>query len=188
MENFDQTAVRADLFAVKEGDNAAFERLLVRYRPLILASVRRFLARCPEADEREMEQEADLALYRAALHYAEGQKEVTFGLYAEICIHNALTSRFLRRRRKVCSLEQLEKTAHTDDAPTREQQLIEAESAEALRSEIKGVLSPLEYSVFIRYAEGEKAAHIAQSLHLPRKTVENAQSRALRKLRLLLGE
>lgn len=187
MENFDQTAVKEELLAVREGDNAAFERLLVRYRPLILASVRRFMARCPEADEREMEQEADLALYRAALRYSEGQKEVTFGLYAEICIHNALTSRFLRRRHKVCSLEQLEKTAHAD-APTREQQLIEAESAEALRSEIKGVLSDLEYSVFIRYAEGDKAARIAQSLHLPRKTVENAQSRALRKLRLLLGE
>lgn len=191
MENFDQNALMSLLSGVRCGEDAAFERLLSAYRPLVGSSVRRFMARCPGADEREMEQEATLALYRAALRY-DSDKKVTFGLFAEVCIHHALTSRFLRNRQSVCSLEEWQDDAqHTpaaEDVKSGEERLIEQESLESLRCEIKGVLSELEYSVFIRYAGGEKAANIAKELHMTVKAVGNARTRALRKLRILLGE
>jgi len=190
MENFDQNALLSLLAGVRAGEDTAFERLLSGYRPLVNSSVRRFMSRCPEADEREMEQEATLAFYRAALRYSP-EKKVTFGLFAEVCIHHALTSRFLRRRQSVCSLEEWQDDANgavTDDSRSGEERLIEAESLESLRCEIRGVLSELEYSVFIWYAGGEKAASIAKELHMTVKAVGNARTRALRKLRVLLGE
>lgn len=191
MENFDQNALSSLLKSVRLGEDTAFERLLSAYRPLVASSVHRFMTRCPEADEREMEQEATLALYRAALRYSP-DKKVTFGLFAEVCIHHALTSRFLRRRQSVCSLEQWQDDAHTapaaEDVRSGEERLIEQESLESLRCEIRGVLSELEYSVFIRYAGGENAASIAKELHMTVKAVGNARTRALRKLRVLLGE
>ena len=191
MENFDQNALSSLLKSVRLGEDAAFERLLSAYRPLVASSVHRFMTRCPEADEREMEQEATLALYRAALRYSP-DKKVTFGLFAEVCIHHALTSRFLRRRQSVCSLEQWQDDAHAapaaEDVRSGEERLIEQESLESLRCEIRGVLSELEYSVFIRYAGGDNAASIARELHMTVKAVGNARTRALRKLRVLLGE
>ena len=190
MENFDQNALSSLLHGVRLGEDTAFERLLSVYRPLVASSVHRFMTRCPEEDEREMEQEATLALYRAALRYSP-DKKVTFGLFAEVCIHHALTSRFLRRRQSVCSLEQWQDDTPApvaEDVRSGEERLIEQESLESLRCEIRGVLSDLEYSVFIRYAGGENAASIARELHMTVKAVGNARTRALRKLRVLLGE
>jgi len=83
---------------IKAGDDTAFETLIIQYEPLLHASVRRTVAKQPllQEEQGEMLQEARCALYRAALSFSVSQANVTFGLYAEICIRNALTSKFLR--------------------------------------------------------------------------------------------
>ena len=83
--------------AVKNGDRAAFEELLVSYEPMILSEVTKLLLKASDfSDEaEELRQEGRLALYDAAIGYKENG-EVTFGLYAKICVHNRLVS-YLRK-------------------------------------------------------------------------------------------
>ncbi len=76
------------------GKTDAFSLLYDRYRPLIEASVVRFSNRFQgELSEEysELEEEAVIALYRAAVSYEPGRHS-TFGLYARVCIRNRLIS------------------------------------------------------------------------------------------------
>ena len=88
------------LHAVCEGDQDAFEVLLVQYRPLIDRSVSRFGGKLYSEESREdMRQEAMAAFYDAIRSYRTDQEKVEFGLYAKVCIGNRLISH-LRREQK----------------------------------------------------------------------------------------
>ena len=81
------------IFRVRAGDDDAFDLLLETYKPLIEASVMRVLekeAYSLYADD--FKQEATVVFYNAILTYDVEQHEVEFGLYAKICISNALIS------------------------------------------------------------------------------------------------
>ena len=94
--------VNALILRVREGDQQAFSELLDRYRPLINSLISKFgqgdLAKTFVEDLR---QEAIVVFYNAILTYSENQSDVEFGLYARICISNALVSqiRSINRRR-----------------------------------------------------------------------------------------
>ena len=176
---------------VRAKDDAAFEMLIARYQPLIVSSVRRTMTSRPDLPEREEEmmQEARLALYRAALSYTVGQADVTFGLYAGICIRNALTSKFLRRQNgTTCSLDLVQEREGEMASPMEDalETLIQNESVSLLYAFIRRVLSPLEYEVFRLHADGMSISEMAEKLSRNTKSVENALARAVKKLRLLL--
>ena len=94
--------------AVKQGDENAFSILLEQYKNAVDGAVRRFAPSFEITegggdgwcDIEDLRQYASLALYRAAATYVPGEsgkgKEVSFGLYAKICINNSLIS-FLRK-------------------------------------------------------------------------------------------
>ena len=92
--------VRTLILAVRDGDQNAFDTLLDQYRPLIDASVARF-----STDEtfslycEDLKQEASVVFYNSILAYDLEQNEVEFGLFAKICIYNALVS-FLRAMKR----------------------------------------------------------------------------------------
>ena len=184
------------LLAVKEGDNNAFAQLVSQYEPLLYASARRTMAKMSQsgvADEEEMLQEARYALYSAAVTYSFEVREVTFGLYAEICIRNALTSRFLRRSVRhpfPLSLDEMRRTGQfvepTLGVGDALETLIQNETIEILHAFIAKVLSPLEWSVFKLHEQGLKMEQIAKQLGRDKKSVENALARAIKKLRATL--
>lgn len=178
------------LHQIREGQDTAFETLIVLYEPLLLSSVRRAVAKQPglSDEQEEMLQEARCALYRAALSYSLEQADVTFGLYAEICIRNGLTSKFLRRQNKsVCSLESL-KGKEEIPSPLEDalETLIQNENVSLLYAFIRRTLSPLEYEVFRMHEEGVSTSEMARKLSRSNKSVENALARAVKKLRQLL--
>lgn len=184
--------VGALLERIKAGDESAFEELIGRYEPLMISSVRRVLAKQPSLaeEESEMLQEARCALYRASLSYSTKQSGVTFGLYAEICIRNGLTSKFLRRVGKsLYSLESMEESGEGVASPLEDalETLIQNESVALLYSIISSALSPLEYEVFRMHEEGLSTSEIGEKLSRPQKSVENALARAVKKLRRLLS-
>ena len=78
---------------------AAFPALLDEYRALIGAAVTRYGADLQATDREDLRQSALLAFYRAALNYDVAQSEVEFGLFAKICVENALISHLRRLRR-----------------------------------------------------------------------------------------
>ena len=83
---------------IKTGDESAFGILAEEYEGLTEAAVKRFLpsfdirnGENPVFGEEDLRQCAALALFKAAQTYDEGKK-VSFGLYAKICVNNALIS------------------------------------------------------------------------------------------------
>ncbi|MBO5788414.1 MAG: sigma-70 family RNA polymerase sigma factor [Clostridia bacterium] len=190
--NMKESALADLLKAIKEGSDVAFETLIAQYEPLLCASVSRVQCKLAPlvADEQDIMQEARCALYRAAMSFSFEQAHVTFGLYAEICIRNALTSKFLRKKpSSECSLDEIVDKGIEPASPLGDalDTLIENEAAELLYAIIRRTLSPLELSVFELHEQGLSTLEIATRLSRSQKSVENALARAVKKLRKMLA-
>ena len=166
------------LASVKEGKRGAFERLLDLYQPLLLSAVSSF-----GGDRAIMKLEAEYALYRAALAYRERQG-TTFGLFAKICIINALTS---EQRRQAKWRAIIDEGAEVDaPAPDPADRMILAETFEGLYRQSTALLSPLELKVVNLRANGYGNQEVAAMLKIGEKAAQNAYTRAVRKLKRYL--
>ncbi len=173
---------------IRAGRDAAFARLLEKYEALLRARVAAFGG--DAHDMQDAYQEACLALHRAALHYY-AQEEVTFGLYAKICIDNALKTKSKQdgRNRVGGDARPLDFVPFEDCRfLTRfSDRMIEEENLKELLSLIHSELSPYERRVFELYINNVTPAEIAKQLDRGEKSVKNAISRLLSKLRKKLG-
>ena len=181
--------VRALILAVRAGDQNAFDTLLDQYRPLIDASVARF-----SSDEafslycEDLKQEASVVFYNSILAYDLEQTEVEFGLFAKICIYNALVS-FLRAMKRR-SAEPVAEIPHNlitvQDFEDPSARMLEQERLKSLYAVIRKNLSELEYKVWQLYISGRSASEIATLLSIDEKSVNNAIYRIRKKLRIVL--
>ena len=111
-----------------------------------------------------------------------------FGLYAKICVTNALISQM--RNLKKLSAERFadvidESQASLEDEPAS--RIIEEESLQRIDSVIRDNLSSLEYRVWCLYAAGRTAREIGDIVGKSEKSVSNAVYRIRKKLRQLLS-
>ncbi len=187
------------LLRVRAGDSPAFTELCSAFLPLLSSLVEEISAPKTSFDREESMQEARLALHRAAGSYATEQDGVSFGLYAKVCVGNALrsakrrkTTKSSREREKLLSLDELMETRalhplelyrEEDDVSRR---LIGVEEAESLFERIRSELSAFEMQAFLLYADGFSLRDMAEKLGKTPKSVENAVWRSLTKLRYLL--
>lgn len=174
------------ILKVREGDEAAFEALLDRYKPMIEAAVTRCIANEPYDSARDdLVQEATLIFYNSILTYDLEQQEVEFGLYAKICVSNALISqlRVLKKRKaeKLTETSDGELFANDSDDPTL--RVLEQESFKALCSLIRENLSSFEYRVWQMYMSGMSARQIGLRIGKDERSVNNAIYRIRKKLR-----
>lgn len=172
----------------------AFADLIVRYRPLLISLTSRFNSEDNHAEHEDIWQEAVFALYKAIKSYNSHQTEVSFGLYAKICINNTLTSRFRREKEKhkeFFSLDELNELDFLDAAhggyegTDPSELLIRKEKVELLLKEVYEKLSEYEIAVFHLYIDGHKPSDIANLLGKSEKSVNNAIHRFKDKLRQL---
>ena len=181
--------VRALILDVRGGDQNAFDTLLDQYRPLIDASVARF-----SSDEsfslycEDLKQEASVVFYNSILAYDLDQNEVEFGLFAKICIYNALVSflRALKRRSAEPVAEIPQNLITVQDFEDPSARMLEQERLKSLYAVIRKNLSELEYKVWQLYISGRSAAEIAALLSTDDKSVNNAIYRIRKKLRAVL--
>lgn len=167
------------LKACKEHNDVAFSELVLRYTPLI----RKMISDFGEdfLDESELFSEACVALHHAVISYDASQKDVTFGLYARVCIYHRFVD--IKRRHKElpecldCNLDSVE----SGDSP--DLKLVERERLESIILYAKSRLSDYEYTVLLLHIQGYKTAAIAKSLNKPPKSVDNAKARLFRRLR-----
>ena len=177
------------ILSVRSGNQEAFVTLLEKYRPLIDSSVVRFSYDEAYSLYREdLRQEASVVFYNSILAYDLEQNEVEFGLFAKICIQNALVSQL--RTLKKRSAETLEKVPEnlfasqtTEDPSVR---LLEQERIRSLYAVIRKNLSDFEYKVWQLYISGRSASDIASLLGSNEKSIANAIYRIRKKLRALL--
>jgi RNA polymerase sigma factor (sigma-70 family) len=191
------TELETVLNAVKNGDENAYARLLEQYEPVVDHAVRRFVPSFGMDDlngdriygEDDLRQDANIALYRAALAYRpEGEgKSVSFGLYAKICINNALISVLRKHRselkRRARAMERQKTEKHPADPL---QTILSQESAEEMLKQICERLSPYEREIFEYYIAGKSAGEIAERLGKEEKSVSNALYRMRVKIKGLL--
>lgn len=169
------------------GDQDAFESLLDRYTPLIDSMVRHLGSDGFSLQDREdLRQEALVAFFRALMRYDTAQTEVQFGLYAKLCIKNALYSH-LRRwkdRRNTLLLEDesLPQQEETDLAS----RMVEEEKYLELSRMIHEALSEYENKIWWLYLSGRTAVEIADALQKDEKSVQNAIYRIRKKLRTVI--
>ena len=188
-ESNKRNALHACIQRIRKGDQQAFNTLLADYTPLISAEVSRYGEGLFAQDREDLQQIAMIALYRAALGFDLEQSEVEFGLYAKICISNALVSqlRVIRRRPPEVPLEgELLGAEPEGDDPAR--RIREEEAYDALYARIRALLSPYENRVWSLFVSGLGAKEIAALLQKDVHSVENAVYRIRQKLRAALGK
>jgi RNA polymerase sigma factor (sigma-70 family) len=186
--NNEDAELLALLHEVQKGGQSAFANLLARYDGLLHRRVAAF--RSSLQDQEDAYQEACLALHRAAMRY-QAQDGVTFGLYAKICIDNALKTKCKQDGRSGGNAAE----RRIDFVPFEEGRffasfldpVVEEEKAEELLSLIQTELSPYERQVFDLYIQKISTSEIAELLGRDEKSIQNAIGRMLVKLRKRLG-
>ena len=162
------------------GDDDAFSELVMKYKPMLTSSAVR-LGLSPE----EHFTDACVGLYRAVLTYDLSQTDVTFGLYASVCVRRRLTD-VLRRERTESSRISVLGDVDVDSIAVEDsslRSLVEREEKESIRSQAREILSDYEYRVLGLWLSGLSGPEIAEELLTDVKSVENAKGRVMKKLR-----
>jgi len=183
---------------LQKGDGLAFEEINEKYRTVIesasvsvLRSVERAGISVGAETLDDLRQEARLALYRAATRYdPDGDgKKVTFGLYAKICVRNALVSELRRmnaeKRRADRAAAKLVSDGGERPSSDNTLGLFSQMKLEAVMEDSRRVLSRYEQRVLNEYISGSTIPEIAEELNKPQKSVNNALYRIRVKLRSL---
>lgn len=174
-----------------EGSAEALSELCDKYKPLMDAEVRRHTdPQMSDQDIADLKEEALICFCSAVCNYDYSEENVEFGLYAKICIGNALVS-FLRHYNKykgcrVVSIDEVSSLVeHAASDPI--EVLIEEESFKKLKRDIQKNLSPYESRVWWLYVSGMSASDIAKKLDSQSvRSVNNAIYRIRKKLRQVL--
>lgn len=185
------------LMLAKNGDQVAYGKLLERYDPLLLAAVSAYRMEGMTAqDAEDMKQEASLVFCNAVRSYDSTRDGVAFGLYAKICVGNAMKSfiRSFRRHRhgEIVSIDDdraiaphVDRLVDTEDVASG---LIARETFYLLYCRIREELSAYENRVWWLYVAGATAGEIGKELGRSEKSVSNAIYRIRRKLRQVLAD
>ncbi|MBQ8720215.1 MAG: sigma-70 family RNA polymerase sigma factor [Clostridia bacterium] len=165
------------IIRAKSGDDEAFSELVEVYHPLLSRLTASFVSCALTYDEAFSE--ACFAFHRAVKSFKVGQSEVTFGLYARICVRRHLQSFAASLRHEEAEPLDSELPASDDGM----QALLGKERVESLMSYLKADLSEYEYKVLLYHIQGYTTAQIAEALSRSPKSVDNAKSRVFRRAR-----
>ncbi len=164
---------------VRLGDDSAFAALAERYAPMLNKVASGFVS--PSFAHNEAYSEACVAFHRAALSYDFDRSDVTFGLYARICVYRHLCDIAAKAAKDSCLVELDMDTISIEN--TVEARIVERERVKEYTETAKTLLSEYEYRVFLLYIDGYSTAQIADRLERSAKSVDNAKARMFKTLR-----
>ena len=173
----------------KNDRSDSFNDIFAAYRPLVVSMANEALTShsLPASDCDDLIQEASIALYNAASTYIEG-KNVSFGLYAKICIKHRLTSYIHCHYGRYSGIDSISIDAlDTEESECSVEEIIsDKESLESLRKRINSMLTETEQAVLWLYLSDMSYNDISKALSKSTKSVDNAIRRIKTKLRKLL--
>lgn len=183
---YEEKDLRELILACRERDDFAFDELVRRYTPMIKSVISKFSDASGDFDE--LFSEACVALHSAAVKYDVSQSNVTFGLYARICVDHRIVD-FVRRRGAYSSISDvdIDELSSESSSESIESGIADRETVEILMRSARELLSEYEYKVLILHMQGYKTSAIATLLGRTPKSVDNAKSRLFERLRASLG-
>lgn len=183
---YEEKDLRELILACRERDDFAFDELVRRYTPMIKSVISKFSDASGDFDE--LFSEACVALHSAAVKYDVSQSNVTFGLYARICVDHRIVD-FVRRRGAYSSISDvdIDELSSESSSESIESGIADRETVEILMRSARELLSEYEYKVLILHMQGYKTSAIAGLLGRTPKSVDNAKSRLFGRLRASLG-
>ena len=184
MDNYDNASIKELILASREHDDTAFCELAKRYAPLMNKVISGFSDAHLSADD--MFAEATVALHTALLRFDVEQSEVTFGLFARICIQHRLIDIFRREQTRPELVDLNIDEITSEDEPLED--IVSRERISELLLGAQKALSEYEYKVLLLHIQGYKTSAIAKKLAKSPKSVDNAKSRIFRRLREIFGK
>ena len=186
------------------GDTSAEQTLVLRYMRLVKLKARPyFLA---GADKADLVQEGSIGLLSAVRDF-DASKQVSFSIFAEICINNRMKSAMQCSNRKkhqpLNNYVSLDKSIDSDNnsgstfgdnipespaATDPEALMIDRENVNYLIKGIQKRLTDLERNVLVYYLDGKSYEEISKLLDRSQKSVDNALQRIKKKLLKLIDE
>ncbi len=171
---------------VKDGNDNAFDELVIRYLGTIGYIARRYSAEGYE--QKDFVQEGLLGLLHSCRTF-NPDAAASFKSYMSIVIERRFIS-IIRRsnaRRSIpqSSLVQIDALSDEveDTAPNPEELLMCSEHLNNTLCRLKSVLSKTEYDIIMLYGSGLSYKEIAKKLCISEKSVDNALQRARRKIK-----
>ena len=181
---YKSTPINELIMLCRNHNDDAFDQLVQRYTPMIRKVISGFEATGYDTDE--LFAECCVALHIAAQRYDLQQDEVTFGLYARICVRNRILD-MLRRADSEQTVSELDVEQMTDEDSV-EERLADREIFDRLLVSARNLLSDYEYRVLLLHIQGYKTSAIAAMLDRSAKSVDNAKFRLFRRLRDEIGD
>lgn len=166
----------------KSGDGSACEEILLRYKNKVLAIARGYIL--SGGDTEDLVQEGMCGLYSAITAF---NGEGSFAPFAYACIRNRIVDCFKHTQGSVPALV-LQSFSEEEEggvslAFSPEDALINSEESKEFSELMVSSLSKLELKAIEMYVEGATMNEIATALNLTYKQLDNALTRAKRKLK-----
>ena len=170
---------------VRDGDNTAFNELVLRYLGRISYIARKYSAR--GYDHTDFVQEGLLGLFHAARTY-RADSERSFANYALLVAERRFISIIRRQSAQrsvpdaaIVDIDSLD-SEPVDTAKTPEEELMLSEQLRQVNKRLRETLSKREYEVLRLYMDGLSYSRIAGRLEISAKAVDNALQRVRRKV------
>ncbi len=181
----------------REGDEDAFESLIIRYKGNVLSKARTYFL--IGADREDIIQEGMIGLIKAIRDYRE-EKEASFRVFADICVTRqvitAVKSATRQKHQPLNTYVSLSRPVYDDESENRtlidviegdvrfnpEEILLGTDKERGLSSELVGMLSSFEKKVLGEYLRGKSYQKISEEIQKPPKSIDNALQRIKRKV------
>ena len=181
-----------ELLKQAKTDELAVEKLLSKYKPLVIKIARRYFLLSGNIDD--LVQEGTIGLYKAIKSF-DASKDASFKTFATLCIKRQLQS-LIRKEHSlknsvfydILDSELLENLNLATNAENPEMVAISNQNMEYINSQIKLLLSKFEYEILQKYLSGKSYNQIAEEAGVSKKSVDNALHRLRSKLSHLLDD
>ncbi|MDF2891635.1 MAG: sigH [Clostridia bacterium] len=194
--NFDTILDEELVLYAHEGDIAALEHLINKYKNFVRAKARSYFL--IGADREDIVQEGMIGLYKAIRDF-RNDKLSSFRAFAELCITRQIITAIKTATRQkhipLNSYVSLNKPIYDEESDRTlldiltaakitdpEELIISREELLSIESKIGEILSGLELEVLMSYLQGKSYQEIACDLDRHVKSIDNALQRVKRKL------
>ena len=182
--NYDSLSDNTLATLTKNGDEAAFEEITIRYIKLIYSLASKY--NIDGYDVQDIAQEGLLAFLIACKSYDE-QGGASFKNYAVKCAKNRFNDLSKKSKKKSSvpdkNLVGLESIEGAEDELSVEDYVLEREYLKTMLKHLDNLLSIDERKVFKMYAHGYSYNEIAEEIQTTPKNVDNILQKIKRKLR-----